>query len=208
MPLPHALYPLSSCREVIFLKNVITNPNIVVGDYTYFHDLDHPERFERRNVIFALRDCKLIIGKFCQIAHGVKFLMSDANHPLDGFSTFPFFIFGQEWAQYTPNLRQKGDTVIGNDVWFGRESVILPGVTIADGAIIGACSVVTKDVPPYAVVAGNPAKIVKKRFDATIVKELLEIGWWHWDEEKITRNLSAIVGNDIKTLKKCSKKNI
>jgi virginiamycin A acetyltransferase len=193
-------YPISHInREMIFLKNFITNPNIQVGDYTYYHDAVHPERFEKDNVIL-LYTCKLIMGKFCQIAQGTKFIMGDANHQMDGFSTFPFYVFGKEWAEYEPRFPTKGDTIVGNDVWFGHGSVIMPGVKIGDGAIIGACSVVTKDVHPYTIVGGNPAKEIRKRFSEDIVKKLLEIQWWNWDIDKITRNIKAIVGADIQKL--------
>lgn len=195
------LYPMSSItKKVIFLKHFITNPNIDVGDYTYYHDMHQPERFEEENVII-LHACKLIIGKFCQIAHGTKFIMSSANHPLDGFSTFPFFVFGKDWGNYEPHLTSKGDTVIDHDVWFGHQSVIMPGVKIGSGAIIGAYAVVTKDVPPYTVVGGNPAKIIKQRFSDGVVDELLKISWWNWDYDKITRNIEAIAGADIEKLK-------
>lgn len=200
MPLPTTLYPLSKInRELIFLKNFITNPNIQVGDYTYYHDREAPEKFEKENVIM-LYTCRLIIGNFCQIAHGTQFMMSDANHQIDGFSTYPFFVFGEDWANYEPNFLRKGDTIVGNDVWFGYQSVIMPGVKIGDGAIIAACSVVTKDVPPYTIVGGNPAKMIRKRFDDQTIEKLLEIQWWNWDYAKISRNIKAIVGADIQML--------
>ena len=197
---PDSLYPLSpGTKEVIFLKNFITNPSIEVGDYTYYHDLHDPENFEKENVII-FQSCKLKIGKFCQIAQGTKFITSDANHPMSGFSTFPFYIFGREWSTYEPDLKKKGDTVVGNDVWFGHNSVIMPGVTIGDGAIIGACSVVTKNVLPYTIVGGNPAKEIRKRFPEETIQKLLEIQWWNWSYEKITRSIRAIVGADIEKL--------
>lgn len=196
-------YPMKLIdKQVIYLKNFISNPLIEVGDYTYYHDVHHPENFEKQNV-FYLYTCKLIIGKFCQIAQGTTFIMSDANHQIDGFSTYPFSVFGGNWADFEPNFLKKGDTVIGNDVWFGYQSVILPGMHIGDGAIIGACSVVTKDVPPYTVVGGNPAKIIRQRFDPETIVKLQSIQWWNWDIEKITRNLRAITGVDIKQLQKC-----
>lgn len=167
-----------------------------MGDYTYYHDTRNPEAFENENVIIHQKS-RLVIGKFCQIAQGTKFITSDANHQMTGFSTFPFFIFGGEWARYTPDLTHKGDTLIGNDVWFGYSSVIMPGVTVCDGAIIGAASVVTKDVPPYTIVAGNPAREIRKRFSDDIIEKLLEIQWWNWSYDKITRNIDSIVGADI-----------
>jgi virginiamycin A acetyltransferase len=193
---PNTKYPLSSIsKEVIFLKNFITNPNIEVGDYTYYHDVHNPANFEKNNVVFG-RLSKLIIGKFCQIAQDTKFIMSDSNHPMGGFSTFPFFLFAKEWATYKPDLNKKGNTIVGNDVWFGHNSVIMPGVKIGDGAIIGAYAVVTKDVPPYTIVVGN----IRKRFPDEIIRKLLEIQWWNWNHEKITRSIQAIVGADIKQL--------
>jgi len=198
---PNTKYPLGSEKTLIFLKHFITNPNIEVGDYTYYHDLHHPEKFETENVVL-IHSGKLIIGKFCQIAQGTKFIMSGANHQMSGFSTFPFFIFGKEWNTYTPDLMKKGDTIVGNDVWFGHSSVIMPGVTIGDGAIIGAHAVVTKDVPPYTILGGNPAKEIRKRFPDDVICKLLEIKWWNWKYEKITRSIDAIVGADIQKLLK------
>ncbi len=193
-------YPfVGQVRNFIFLKNFITNPNIIVGDYTYYHDTDRPERFEHENVIMPFF-CKLQVGKFCQIAQGTKFIMSAANHQMSGFSTFPFFIFGGDNAKYELDLPQKGDTIVGNDVWFGHHSVVMPGVTIGDGAIIGAYSLVTKDVPPYTIVGGNPAKIIRKRFDDETVAKLKDIAWWDWDIEKITKMIPHIVGADIDAL--------
>jgi len=203
---PNTLYPLEKVtKSLLFLKNFITNPNIQVGDYTYYDGRDYGEKFEIENVIFA-RLCRLVMGKFCQIAYGTKFLLSDANHQMSGFSTFPFFIFGQmaescpEWADYKVDLPVKGDTIIGNDVWFGHESMIMGGVTIGDGAIIAARSVVVKDVAPYTIVGGNPAKVIRKRFSDEIIEQLVKIEWWNWDYEKITRNIAHIVGADIHAL--------
>lgn len=204
----NTLYPISKItKDLIFLKNFITNPNIQIGDYTYYDGRRHAEKFEKENVILCLSS-KLTIGKFCQIAYGTKFIMSDANHQISGFSTFPFFIFGKwaeecpEWKNYDLDLPNKGDTVVGNDVWFGHESTIMPAVNIGDGAIIAARSVVTKDVPPYAIVGGNPAKLIRKRFSDDVIEQLLDIQWWNWDYEKITRQIKAIVGADIQQLQK------
>lgn len=203
---PDRPYPIEKVtKNVIFLKNFISNPNIQVGDYTYYDGRGHGENFESENVIFA-RTSRLIIGKFCQIAYGTKFLLNDANHQMNGFSTFPFFIFGQfgegcpEWADYELDLPRKGDTLIGNDVWFGHESMIMPSVSIGDGAIIAARSVVTKHIPPYSIVGGNPAKIIRKRFSDEVIEQLVKIQWWNWNYEKITRNISVIVGADIEGL--------
>ncbi len=190
---------MAPARDVVFLKNIITSPNIEVGDYTYYHDFDGPERFQTHNVFFPYL-AKLKIGKFCQIGMGTTFILSSANHQMSGFSTFPFFIFGKEYSDYNLDLPYKGDNIVGNDVWFGRNSVVMPGVKIGDGAIIGAYAVVTKDVDPYTIVGGNPAKVIRKRFDETTIKTLQEIGWWDWEIEKITRMIPHIVGGNIEAL--------
>lgn len=205
---PDTKYPIAKAtKDVIFLKNFIQNPNIQIGDYTYYDGRSQAENFETENVIFA-RTCKLIIGKFCQLAYGTKFILSDANHQMSGFSTYPFFIFGKmgegcpEWQDYEVNLSNKGDTIVGNDVWFGHESIVMPAVKIGDGAIIAARAVVTKNVAPYTIVGGNPAQSIRKRFSDKMIYQLLKIQWWNWEYEKITRNIKAIVGADIQALLK------
>ncbi|PLZ89330.1 chloramphenicol acetyltransferase [Fischerella thermalis CCMEE 5198] len=200
-------HPMEGFPQVCFIKNTVTNPNIIIGDYTYYDDLEDSENFER-NVLYhyPFIGDKLVIGKFCALATGVKFIMNGANHQMSGFSTYPFNIFGSGWERVTPKPEElpfKGDTVIGNDVWIGYEAVIMPGVKIGDGAIVAAKSVVVKDVPPYAVVGGNPASLLRQRFPDEIIDALLEIAWWNWDIEKITRNLEKIVGADIEALKNC-----
>ena len=148
---------------------------------------------------------KLIIGKFVQIANGVQIITSSANHQMDGFSTYPFAVFGEPWSSsYEPKWPNKGDTMIGNDVWIGHEALIMPAVSIGDGAIIASRSVVTKDVPPYAIVAGNPAKVIRHRFDDKTIATLCEIKWWDWSIEKINHHIAAIVGGDIEAIKKIS----
>ena len=191
--------------QVGFLKNFITRDTILVGDYTYYDDPDGPARFQD-NVLyhFPFIGDKLVIGKFCAIAKDVKFIMNGANHKTSGFSTYPFQIFNNGWEKVTPKegeLPFKGDSEVGNDVWIGYEATIMPGVKIGDGAIIAAKSVVTKDVPAYSVVGGNPAVIIKQRFDQKTVSDLLDIKWWNWPIEKITNNLEAIVGCDLDRLK-------
>jgi len=192
--------------RVCYIKNVVKNPNIIIGDYTYYDDPQNPEEFEK-NVLYHydfIGD-KLIIGKFCAIAAGVNFIMNGANHKMEALTTYPFGIFGSGWEAGRPaltNLPIKGDTVIGNDVWLGYESVVMPGVRIGDGAIIAAKSIVTKDVPPYTIVGGNPAKIIKQRFDDQVVAKLLAIKWWDWSVEKITHNIPFLVSNDIEQLMK------
>lgn len=190
--------------QVCFIKNTITNPNILVGDYTYYDDPEDSENFER-NVLyhFPFIGDKLIIGKFCAIARGVKFVMNGANHKLSGISTYPFQIFGNGWEKVMPSpddLPYKGDTIVGNDVWIGYDVLIMPGVEIGNGAIVASGSVVTANVPAYAVVGGNPANVIKMRFDAEAIKKLEEIAWWDWPVESITRNLEQIVSGDVDAL--------
>ncbi len=190
--------------QVGYLKNYITSEQIIVGDYTYYDDPDGPERFEQ-NVLyhFPFIGDKLIIGKFCAIAKDVKFIMNGANHKISGFSTYPFQIFGNGWEKVIPKegeLPYKGDTIIENDVWIGYESTIMPGVKIGSGSIIASKSVVTNDVPPYSIVGGNPANIIKYRFNNDTINQLLDIAWWNWNPEKITNNLEAIVGCDLSYL--------
>lgn len=202
------IYPRSGDKKTVYLKNVISNPNIIVGDYTMYHDTIHdPKEFETNNVLYQYpinRD-KLKIGKFCSIACGTKFLFNSANHALDSLSTYPFPLFFEEWnlerEKVTEAWDNRGDIVIGNDVWIGYEAVILSGVTIGDGAIIGTRAVVTKDVPPYTIVGGVPAKPIRKRFDEKVIKELLKIKWWDWTEEKIARNIENIKTGCIERLK-------
>lgn len=191
--------------RVCFIRNTTRNPNIVIGDYTYYDDPEHAEDFER-NVLYhyPFVGDKLIIGKFCALAEGVRFIMNGANHKLSGFSTYPFSIFGNGWEKVRPQpeeLPYKGDTVVGNDVWIGYRALILPGVRIGDGAIVAAGSVVTRDVPPYTIVGGNPASPIRSRFPEKTVRALLDIAWWNWDADKITRNLAAIVSADLDALR-------
>ncbi|MEM7554797.1 MAG: Vat family streptogramin A O-acetyltransferase [Cyanobacteria bacterium P01_A01_bin.84] len=202
---PTDKHPMKGFPQICFIKNTVSNPNIIIGDYTYYDDPEDSENFER-NVLYhyPFSEDKLIIGKFCALATGVKFIMNGANHKMSGFSTYPFQIFGNGWEKVTPQTHElpfKGDTLVGNDVWIGYESVIMPGVNIGDGAIIAAKSVVVNDVPPYTIVGGNPAKVIKKRFTEDIIKILLEIAWWNWDIKKISRNLEKIVAADIDALK-------
>jgi len=204
-PSPDDPHPLTGFPQVCFIKNTVKNPAIIVGDYTYYDDPEDSEGFER-NVLyhFDFIGDKLLIGKFCAIARGVRFIMNGANHSQSGFSTYPFFIFGQGWESAAPKpgaLPFKGDTVIGNDVWLGYEALIMPGVKIGNGAIIAARSVVTADVPAYAVVGGNPARVIKRRFDDATIAALEEIAWWDWPVEKITNALPAITGGDVEALR-------
>jgi len=206
-PDPATRHPLPGFERVVFLRNVITRPNIVVGDYTYYDDPDGAERFEDVNVLhhYEFYGDKLIIGRFTALAAGVRFVMNGANHAMGGFSTYPFNIFGGGWeAGFDPAAwvgQSRGDTVVGNDVWIGGEAMVMPGVTIGDGAIVATRSVVTRDVPPFAIVGGNPAEVIRLRFEEGVIVELLEIAWWDWPASRISAHLDAIRGGDIERLR-------
>lgn len=201
-PDPKTLYPIEGVNRVCFLKNIITNPQIVVGDYTYYDDPDDVYNFEKNVLyIFEFMKDKLIIGKFCQIATGVRFIMNGANHVMDGISTYPFKVFGKSWGNASMNPLSKGDTVIGNDVWIGNSATIMQGIKIGDGAIIGTNALVTKDVEPYTVVGGNPAKPIRKRFDDEIIEFLVKLAWWDWSMDKIAANLDVLTTGKIDILK-------
>ncbi len=193
------IYPRTGDHQTVYLKDVITNPNIEVGEYTMYNDfVNDPREFEKNNVLYhyPVNGDKLIIGKFCSIACGAKFMLTSANHKMSSLSTYPFPIFYEEWGLDAKDIRNawdnKGDIVIGNDVWIGYEAVIMAGVTIGDGAIIGTRAVVTKDVPPYTIVGGVPAKPIRKRFDDATVERLIKLRWWDWEYEKIAQSIAAI----------------
>lgn len=201
------IYPRANDRETVYLKHVITNPNIIVGDFTMYNDfVRDPRDFEKNNVLyhFPINRDRLIMGKFCSIACGAKFLFTSANHTQKSLSTYPFPIFFDEWdldvEDITSAWDRKGDIIIGNDVWIGYEAVIMSGVTIGDGAIIGARSVVTKDIPPYTIVGGVPARQIRRRFSEETIAALLELKWWDWPREKIARKIEAIKNGDMKAL--------
>ena len=205
-PNPGIKHPIPMHMRVGFLKPLVTEPNIEIGDFTYYDDPDGPDKFAQKCVLhhYPFIGDKLIIGKFCAIAEGARFIMNGANHAMSGFSTYPFNIFGHGWEKgfdpATWSKEVRGDTVVGSDVWIGMEAVILPGVEIGHGAIIAAKSVVTHDVAPYAIVAGNAAKVVKMRFDDRTIRRLLALAWWDWPVDKIGRNLDAIRGANISLL--------
>lgn len=202
-PDKNSTFPLAHYDRLCFLKNIIKNPNIIVGDYTYYDDFEDVHNFEKNvKYHFDFIGDQLIIGKFCMIASGVTFIMNGANHLTDAVSTYPFAIFGSGWehAMEGKKYPSKGNTVIGNDVWIGYNATIMPGVHIGDGAIIASNSTVTKDVEPFAVVGGNPAREIKKRFAAEDIEKLLELKWWDWDMEKITQHLHHLTGNHIDDL--------
>lgn len=204
------IYPRSQGRSTVYLKNVVTDPTIEVGEYTMYDDfVNDPRDFQRNNVLYHYPGCnhdRLKIGKFCSIACGAKFLFNAANHSLHSLSTYPFPIFFEEWglpadqASISAAWENKGDIVVGNDVWIGYEAVIFAGVTIGDGAIIGTRAVVTKDVPPYTIVGGVPAKPIRKRFDEETIAALQSVRWWDQDEDWIRQHLSAIQNGNIAAL--------
>lgn len=201
------IYPRSGDTQIVYLNAVVKDPAISVGDYTIYNDfVEDPRLFEKNNVLYhyPIHVEKLIIGKFCSIACGTKFLFNCANHSLKSLSTYTFSLFCEEWGLDERDMQvawdNKGDIVIGNDVWIGYEAVILAGVHIGDGAIIGARSVVTKDVPPYTIVGGTPAKEIRKRFAPDVIFRLRTLEWWNWPVAKIRRNLSHIVRGEVDKL--------
>lgn len=199
-------FPLKNYDRLCFLKNVVKNPHIIVGDYTYYDDFENVENFEKNvKYHFDFTGDQLIIGRFCMIASHVTFIMNGANHLTNAITAYPFAIFGEDWenAMEGKKYPNKGDINIGNDVWIGYNTTIMAGVKIGDGAIIATNATVTKDVEPYAIVGGNPAQLIKKRFSADQIKKLLTIQWWNWDIEKITRNLHLLTDHRIEELETC-----
>lgn len=201
-PEPSVLYPLAcGLKRTVFLKSFIKRPNIVVGDYTFYDDEDNPENFEKNvKYHYEFIGDRLIIGKFSQIAQDVKFLMNGIFHNHHYLTSYPFAVFDSDIPKTHPQsmiFPNKGDTVVGNDVWIGFNAIIMPGVHIGNGAIVGTNALVTKDVPDYAIVGGNPAKIIRMRFDEKTVSRLLELKWWDWDIEKILANLDTLLNGKI-----------
>lgn len=204
-PDPACAHPNPSLKRICFIKNTVSRPNIVIGDYTYYDDPEDSENFEAHVTHhYDFIGDKLIIGKFTAIAKGIEFVMNGANHRMASVTTYPFSLMLYGWEKSIPALDElplKGDTVVGNDVWIGQNVTVLPGVHIGDGAIIGANSVVARDVPPYAVAAGNPCRVIRKRFDDELIKFLLELKWWDWDAEKIFRNMELLCDPDPEKIK-------
>lgn len=204
-PNPNDLYPNPAIPSVCFIKNAITRPNILVGDYTYYDDVDGAERFEEHVTHhYPFLGDRLVIGRFCAIAKGIEFVMNGANHRMCSVTTYPFNIMGGGWECATPALEElplKGDTVVGNDVWIGQNVTVMPGVHIGDGAIIAANSVVAKDIPAYHIAGGNPCRIIRKRFDDALIDYLLELKWWDWPAEKIFRNLDVLCSGDLSRIR-------
>ena len=200
-------YPRKGDTQTVYLNAVVKDPSIEVGDYTIYNDfISDPRQFEQNNVLYhyPINHERLIIGKFCSIACGVKFLFNCANHTLKSLSTYTFPLFYEDWGLEKSNVASawdnKGDIVIGNDVWIGFEAVILAGVKIGDGAIIGTRAVVTKDVPPYSIVGGVPAKVIRKRYNPDIIEQLLSLRWWDWAKDRIKRNLPFIMAGNIENM--------
>ena len=204
-PNPNTVFPIKGIDTLTYVKPTIKNPNIIVGDFTYFGDVDFESHVTHH---YDFNGDKLIIGKFCQIAQGVNFVMNGANHQMNAVTTFPFYIF-EGWEQKTPpsdEMPLKGDTVIGNDVWIGQNATILPGVHIGDGAIIGLNSVVGSNVEPYTIVAGNPAKPIRKRFDDELTDILLRFKWWDLKTEEINGLIPILTCSDLQKVKSILKK--
>ena len=202
------VYPRSGDNQTVYLKSVVTRRTIEVGDFTVYNDFENdPRDFEKNNVLYQypINNDRLIIGKFCSIACGAKFIFNCANHTLKSLSTYTFPLFFEEWnlpkSELASAWDNKGDIVIGNDVWIGYDAVIMAGVTIGDGAIIGARAIVTKDIEPYSIVGGVPAKEIRKRFSPETIAQLQELQWWNWPVEKIQQAIPAIQSGNIEALK-------
>lgn len=205
IPNPNLIFPIKNLDSITYVKPSIKNPNIIVGDFTYFADKDFEKHVTH---LYEWNGDKLIIGKFCQIAAGVEFIMNGANHQMNAVSTYPFYIFGT-WEQTAPDKKDlplKGDTIIGNDVWIGQNVTILPGVQIGDGAIIGASSVVGSNVEPYTIFAGNPAKPIRKRFDDELIQIMQKLKWWDKSIEEINSLIPILTCSDLNKVKEELKK--
>ena len=204
-PNPASIYPNEHIRQIVYIKNVITRPNILVGDYTYYDDVNGAEKFEEHVTHhYEFLGDRLIIGKFCAIAKGIEFVMNGANHRMCSPTTYPFNIMGGGWEQFTPSFEElpfKGDTVVGNDVWIGQNVTVMPGIHIGDGAIIAANSTVTRDIPAYCVAGGNPCRVIRPRFDAELTEYLLALKWLDWDAEKIFRNMASLCSGDLEKIR-------
>src|SRR3954451_14198292 len=205
-PDPTVVHPVAGQQRVVFLRPIVRNPRIEIGEYTYYDHPDDPLAFERDAVLYAFGPERLVIGGFCAIAAGVRFIMPGANHAALGPSTFPFGIFGEPCAERTMDLvmgaPSRGDTVVGNDVWLGHRVLVMPGVTIGDGAIVAAASVVTSDIPPYAIAGGNPARVLRMRYDEDDVARLLRAAWWDWPVELVTQHARAIMSGTPEELER------
>jgi virginiamycin A acetyltransferase len=204
---PTTLHPMPGQPRVVLLKPLVTSPLIEVGEYSYYDDPDDPTAFETRNVRYHYGPEKLVIGRFCALATGVRFIMNGANHRMDGPSTFPFPTMGGAWSRHVDLLMElpnRGDTVVGNDVWIGYGATVLPGVRIGHGAIVGAGSVVTSDVPDYGIVGGNPARLIRHRYSAPDIDRLLALAWWDWPLAHIDEHVRTIMSGTVDDLEKAA----
>lgn len=196
-------YPIQGYNRLCFLKNIVKNPQITIGDYTYYDDFEDVHNFEKNvKYLFDFVGDQLVIGKFCMIASDVTFIMNGANHLSEAISSYPFAVFGKGWehAMEGKSYPSKGDTLVGNDVWIGYKATIMPGVKIGNGAIIASNATVTKDVPPYTIVGGNPAKLIRQRFPDATIERLQELSWWDWPIDQITRNVQHLTGGNVDAL--------
>ncbi len=203
LPDPTAVHPMPDQPRVVLLKPLVTSPLIEVGEFTYYDDPGDPTAFETRNVLYHYGPEKLSIGRFCALAEGVRFVMNGANHRLDGPSTFPFPIMGGSWAEHVDlitGLPGRGDTVVGHDVWIGYQAMVMPGVHIGHGAVVAAGSVVVDDVPDYAIVGGNPARLIRSRYPEDDVSRLTRLAWWDWPLTHVSRHLRTIMSGSVDDL--------
>src|SRR3954471_20017842 len=211
IPDPMALHPMEGHPRIVFLRPLVQAPNISIGEYTYYDDPEHPEEFERRNVLYGYGPERLEIGRYCALAEGVRFIMAGANHPMLGPSTFPFGIFGGVWADTTMDLvmgaPSRGSTVVGHDVWLGYRALVMPGVTIGHGAVVAAASVVVSDVPPYAIVGGSPARVLRMRYSDDEVAMLLRAAWWDWPVALVTEHARTIMAGAPTELEAVAREN-
>src|SRR5579884_4074900 len=199
-PDPMRLHPIEGYHRVVYLKPLIRSPYTSVGEFTYYDDPHDSTGFESNNVLYHTGPDRLVIGKYCSLAAGVSFIMSRANHRMSGVSTYPFPLFGGSWSDEMDlfvDVPTRGDTVVDNDVWIGHGATIMPGIHIGDGAIIGARSVVTSDVPSYGIVAGNPARLLRRRYSEDEVRRLSRISWWDWPVEQVTANVRILMSGSV-----------
>ncbi|MFE9927975.1 CatB-related O-acetyltransferase [Streptomyces sp. NPDC005533] len=200
---PTALHPFPDQPRVVLLKPLVTSPLIEVGEYSYYDDPDDPTAFETRNVLYHYGPERLVIGKFCALGTGVRFIMNGANHRMDGPSTFPFPLMGGSWAEHfdlITGLPGRGDTVVGNDVWFGYNTMVMPGVRIGHGAVVASGAVVVDDIPDYGIVGGNPARLIRTRHSEDDIARLLDLAWWDWPAEHLTAHIRALMSGTIDDL--------
>lgn len=207
LPDPTVLHPMPEHPRVVLLRPLVTSPLIDVGDFSYYDDPDDPTAFETRNVLYHYGPERLVIGRYCALGTGTRFIMNGANHRMDGPSTFPFPTMGGAWAEHfdlITDLPGRGDTVVGNDVWFGHGATVMPGVRIGHGAIVAAGAVVTRDVPDYGIVGGNPARLLRTRYDAEDVARLLAVAWWDWPVEQVTAHVRTIMSGSVDELERAA----